>query len=235
MGSSWNLKRQTSTGTAEWPIKGWLLQAEKDIALVGSTDIIISGGIFFPQRSRGTWFESSSSRAYSFEIPAYDWWFLDGTVKAPISGSVDFLFGFRWNHTDTKVDYGDNSRDGYILDSYIPLIGAQFNQRFSASALVFRVVGSPLPWGRMTYHFWEPGRLVEYGEFPFSAKSSFLEFFADYRINCTRDVVLVGFAKWNRQSVQTHEQSLSGDTSEPVSWDVDIRSWTLGADVSVVF
>lgn len=234
-GSSWTLKRESASGTAQWPLKGFWLGAEKDVALDGRFGILVSGGIFLPQRSRGAWFESPPSRYYSFEIPHYEWWYLDGTVKASVSGPLELLLGFRWDHTSTKVDYSDNTRDGYILDSYIPLIGAQISRRFSSGSFLARVVGSPFVHGRLTYHFWEPTRLYEYGDFPLASKSSFLEFLADYRINCTRDLLVGGFAKWNLHSVRTREQNLSGIASEPVSWDVDIRSWTFGADVSLTF
>jgi hypothetical protein len=67
-------------------------------------------------------------------------------------------------------------------------------------------------------------------------KSGYLmEFFADYSFKTGRDLSLGGFVKWNALRVKTSEKSLSGSTTEPVSWIVDIRSWTGGLTLSLGF
>jgi hypothetical protein len=234
-GSVWALQRQNSTGTAQWPLKGFWLGATKDITLDGGFGLLVSGGVFLPRRAEGSWVRSPDSATFGFEIPSYEWWNLDGMAKIPISGNFDLLCGVRWDHKSTRVDYTDNTSDDYILNSYIPLIGAQFNQRFSNGALLVRVVGSPIARGRMKYNFWTRSNYAEYGDFDINSGSSFLEVLADYRVKVGSELFVGGFAKWNSQQVRTGHKDLSGSTNESVSWAVDIRSWTVGADVSLDF
>ncbi len=233
-GSTWSLQRQDSTGTAPWPIKGFWFGAAKDVTLFGGLGIIGSGGIFVPWRSEGTWYESPGGRSFSFEIPQYDWWYLDGLVKCRVSGPFELLAGFRWDHASTRVNFSDNTSDDYVLNSYIPLIGAQINQRWPGGSLIFRVVGSPVVRGQVRYNFWDRLGSAEFGDFPVK-DSLFLEIFADYQVKLSGDVRAGGFGKWNALQVRTDTQKLSGSTAEPVSWTVNLQSWTFGVDASVYF
>ncbi len=234
-GSTWSLQRVVSTGTAPWPLKGFWFGAAKDVTLPGGFGIIASGGIFVPWRTRGTWYPSPAGRSFSFEIPYYNWWNVDGLVKCPVAGPFEFLAGFRWDHTSTRVEYNDNTSDDYILNSYIPLIGAQINQRFYGGSLLFRIVGSPLVRGQMKYHFWDRLGGAEFGDFPVK-DSSFLEIFADYQMRLANGVRVGGFGKWSALQVRTDTQRLTGsNTVEAVSWTVNIQSWTFGVDASLDF
>ncbi len=234
-GSTWALQRQGSTGTAPWPLKGWWLEATKEIALNQDFGLLISAGVFFPRRTSGTWFTTPLARSFDFEIPSYDWWFVDGLVKGCASGPLEFLAGLRWDHTSTRVDYSDNTSDDYILNSYMPIIGAQINQPFSNGSMLVRFVFSPVVWGQMKYHFWDRLGFAEFGDFRVNSNSFFWEILADYRFKLRDNLQVGGFAKWNSLRVRTDDQNLSGSTTESVSWAVDIRSWTFGGVVSLDF
>jgi hypothetical protein len=234
-GSSWALQRQASKGTATWPLKGFWFEATKEVALDTGPGLLVSGGVFVPSRSAGTWSSVPGSGAFAFDIPSYDWWFVDTLAKARVSGNFELLAGFRWDHTSTRVDYSDNTSDDYILNSYMPLIGTQVYQPFSNGSMLVRFVCSPLVFGKLKYHFWSRDGYAEFGDFPLNSKSSFLEVLADYRVRLTGDLHVGVFAKWNWLRVKTDERNLSGLTTESVSWGVDIRSWTLGGDVSLAF
>jgi hypothetical protein len=234
-GSSWALQRQASKGTATWSLKGFWFGATKEVTLDAGPGIIVSGGVFVPSRSAGTWSSVPGSAAFPFDVPSYDWWFVDGLAKASVNGNIELLAGFRWDHTSTRVDYSDNTSDDYILNSYIPLIGTQVYQPFSNGSLLVRFVGSPLVFGKLKYHFWSRDGYAEFEDFPLNRKSSFLEFLVDYRIKFTGDLHVGAFAKWNWLRVRTDERRLSGLTTESVSWGVDIRSWMIGGDVSLAF
>jgi hypothetical protein len=233
-GSTWSLQRQQSIGTAPWPLRGFWLGASKDFALDDCFGVLISGSAFFPQRSAGTWFADPLGRSFDFEIPSYDWWSLDGLVKSRISGNLEFLAGFRWDHTSTRVNYSDNTVDDYILNAYVPLIGLQIYRSFSTNCLLVRFVGSPIVGGRLRYHFWNRLGYAEFGDFDVR-NGYFMEFWANYALKIKGDLNLGGFVKWNALRVETSEQGLSGLTAEPVSWVVDIRSWTLGGTLSLGF
>lgn len=110
-GSTWALQRQASTGTAPWPLKGWWFEATKEVALDQGFSLLISGGVFLPRRTAGTWFTSPLTTSFDFEIPSYDWWFVDGLAKGCVSGPIELLAGLRWDHTSTRVDYSDNTSD----------------------------------------------------------------------------------------------------------------------------
>jgi hypothetical protein len=110
-GSTWAIQRQASTGTAPWPLKGWWFEATKEVALDKGFGLLISGGVFLHRRTSGTWFTSPLTRSFDFEIPSYDWWFVDGLVKGCVSGPLELLVGLRWDHTSTRVDYSDNTSD----------------------------------------------------------------------------------------------------------------------------
>jgi hypothetical protein len=233
-GSVWSLQRQTSTGTAAWPLSGFWLGARKDLVLTDDFGILISGSVFFPKRSAGTWREEPGPITFDFEIPQYDWWTLDGLAACRVAGDTEVLAGFRWDHTSTRVNYSDNTEDDYILNVYLPLFGMQLNKRFSNSSLLLRCVGSPWVGGRLKYHFWDNLGFAEFGDFRVN-NGYFLELFADCSIRIARDVSAGGFMKWNYLHVKTDEQSLSGSTTEPVSWVVDVRSWTFGASLACAF
>ena len=233
-GSIWALQRPTYTGTAAWPLRGFWLGASKDISLGDGFGALISGSVFFPRRSAGTWRDEPLTRTFDFEIPSYDWWSIDGLAKCSVAGDAEVLAGFRWDHTSTRVKYSDNTDDDYILNAYLPLIGMQLNKRFSDCSMLLRCVGSPWVGGRLKYHFWDNLGYAEFGDFRVN-NGYFLEFFADCSMRIAGALSVGGFAKWNYLHIKSDEQSLSGSTTEPVSWAVDIRSWTFGASLACAF
>ena len=233
-GSTWALQRQTSTGTAPWPLQGFWLGASENLTLDDGFGLLVSESIFLPQRSAGTWYQSPNSASVDFEIPSYEWWSVDGLTKSRVSGALELLAGFRWDHTSTRVKYSDHTDDDYILNAYLPLIGIQVNQPFSSGSMLVRFVGSPVVAGRMRYDFWTHTGYAEFGDFDVSG-GSFLEFFGDYFLKVTSDLSVGGFVRWNSLHVKTVERNLSGSTTEPVSWTIDIQSWTLGGTLSLGF
>jgi hypothetical protein len=234
-GSTCALKRTDSTGTAPWPLRGIWLGASKDLCIDEDYGLLVSGGVFLPRHSSGAWY-TAGRNPVPFEIPSYDWWSVDGLAKRRVSGPFEVLAGFRWDHTSTRVNYSDISYDDYILNAYLPVIGAQVNQRFSTGSLVVRFIGTPVVWGRLKYAFWAPSPLYEEeGDFPVIGGSSFMEFFAEYGAKIRGDLSLGGFVRWNALNVKTSDRPLSGFTNEPVSWNVDIRSWTIGANLCLEF
>ncbi len=233
-GSIWSLVHQDSIGTAPWPLRGFWLGATKDFTLESGFGALVSGSVFFQQRGAGMWFEEPAGRSFDFEIPSHDWWSVDGLGKCPISRDLDFLAGFRWDHVSTRVNYSDNTSDDYILNAYIPLIGLRIHHPSSTHCFLLRSVGFPVLGGRIRYHFWDRLGYAEFGDFDVTS-GYFLEFLADYTFNTGRDLNLGGFAKWNALRVKTSERSLSGSTTEPVSWVVDITSWTIGGTLSLGF
>jgi hypothetical protein len=233
-GSVWSLQRQTSTGTAAWPLSGFWLGARKDLVLTDDFGILISGSVFFPKRSAGTWREEPGPRTFDFEIPQYDWWSLDGMASCRVASGAEILAGFRWDHTSIRVNYSDNTFDDYVLNAYLPLIGMQLNKRLSNCSMLLRCVGAPWVGGRVNYNFWGDPATVEFGDFRVN-RGYFLEFFADCSMRIARDVSAGAFVKWDYLHLTTDEQSLSGSTTEPVSWAVIIRSWTFGANLACAF
>jgi hypothetical protein len=233
-GSTWALERQQSTGTAPWPLRGWWLGASTDVALGNRFGVLLSGSILFPQRGAGTWFTDPVATSFDFEIPQYDWLALDGLARGAICGGLDILAGFRWDHTSTRVEYSDDTRDDYILNAYLPLIGLQIRQQYRNSCMLFRFVGAPLVRGQLRYHFWDGRGYAEFGDFIVTG-GSFAEVLADYSLKFGDGLSLGGFVRWNALRVTTDEQSLSGSTTEPVAWVVDIRSWTVGGSLSLGF
>ncbi len=159
---------------------------------------------------------------------------MDGLVRGRVSNNFDVLAGFRWDHTSTRVKYSDNTDDDYILNLYIPLIGAQIHQAFANGELLFRILATPLVPGRLRYHFWDFRGFTEFGDFDV-AKGSFIEILSDYRFRISSDLGVGGFVKWNLLHVNTGVWNLSGSVSEPISWTVDIRSWTIGGSLSLGF
>jgi len=233
-GSVWALQRPDSTGTAAWPLRGLWFGASTDLSVDGGLGLIISGSVFLPQRRAGTWIQTPADNPFDFDIPSYDWWSVDGLAKYPATGSFAVLAGFRWDHTSIRVDYSDNTSDDYILNAYIPLFGMQICQRASSGSLLLRAVGTPWVGGRLKYNFWDRLGYDEFGDFGVSS-GDFLEIFADYSLKFRGDLSLGGFVKWNSLHVKTAERSLSGLNAEPVSWSVNIKSWTIGASLSLGF
>jgi hypothetical protein len=234
-GSIWALERQTSTGTATWPLKGFWVQATEELTFDRRFGLLVTTGFFIPRRMSGTWISRPSGATFGFDIPSYDWQFVDGIIKAGVSGGFDILAGFRWDRTSTRVDYSDNTSDDYVLNSYLPLIGAQVNRRFSDSSLLVRFIGSPLVYGTLKYHYWDRLGYAEFGDFRVNSKSSYFEILADYRFKLQSGIRAGGFVKWNWLRVRTDSHNLSGLTTESVAWAVDIKSWVIGGIVSVDF
>ncbi len=234
VGSTWTLERSNSIATASWPLRGYWLGATTELAPIDNVGLLVAGSIFFPQREAGTWRPEPGGAVYDFRIPSHDWWSLDGLARIRVAGGFDALAGFRWDHTSVRVDYVDNTSDDYILNAYLPLIGMQLDQRFFRGSLLFRVVGTPLLAGRMRYHYWDRVGYAEFGDFDVS-KGYFAEVFAHYSLKLSSDVNAGAFAKWNSLHVKTAEENLLGSIDDPVSWAVDIRSWTIGLNLSVGF
>ncbi len=90
-GSIWALERQNSTGTAVWPLKGFWVQATEDLAFDRNYGLLISAGVLIPRHTSGTWISRPAGTSFGFDIPSYDWWYLDGMVKAGIAGGFDVL------------------------------------------------------------------------------------------------------------------------------------------------
>ena len=234
-GASWALQRVDSTGTAPWPLKGFWLQVTDDFTFRDGLGLSLSGSVFFPKRSAGAWVNSPVPESVGFEIPSYEWWSLDALVTQRLLGSLELVAGFRWDHTSTRVDYSDNTFDDYILNQYIPFIGAQVSRPLSASSVLVRFVGTPLVPGSLRYHYWDPAfGYAEYGDFDVS-QGYLLEFLAEYRLRIACELSLGGFAKWNSLHVQTATRNLAGSTTDPVSWTVDRRSWVIGGSLSLGF
>lgn len=234
-GSIWALERQNSTGTATWPLKGFWFKATQELASDENIGFLLSAGIFVPRHMSGTWISRPDGATFGFNIPSYDWWSLDGIVKARVMRGFDLLAGFRWDHTSTRVDYSDDTSDDYILNAYLPLIGAQLNRRFSDSSLLVRFMGTPLYFGTVKYHFWDRLGYAEFGDFRINSKSTHLEVLADYRFKLQRGIFAGGFVKGNWLRVRTDSRNLSGSINESVAWAVDIKSWTVGGIVSLDF
>ncbi|MFH0823747.1 MAG: hypothetical protein V2B18_13440 [Pseudomonadota bacterium] len=230
--SVWSLQRRSGTGTAAWPLRGYWLGASTDLSLSAPLGLLVSGSVFLPQNSAATWYPEPVGTAYDFEVPSYDWWSADALAKYSVAGGLDVLAGLRWDHTSTRVSYFDNTDDDYILNAYIPLFGVQLSQRSSYGSLLIRAVGSPWVAGRLKYHFWTRTAYAEFGDFDANS-GYYAELFADYSLKITGNVGLGGFLKWNALHLYTAEQNLSGSNTEPISWSVDIKSWTFGASLSV--
>jgi len=235
-GSVWALRRPTQglIGTAAWPLSGFWLGACKDLVLSDDFGVLISGSVFFPKLSAGTWREEPGPRTFDFEIPQYDWWTLDGLATCRVAGATSLLAGFRWDHASTRVNYSDNTDDDYVLNAYLPLIGMQLNKKFSNCFALLRCVGSPWVGGRLKYHYWDNLGYAEFGDFRVN-NGYFLELFADCSWKIAGDLSVGGFLKWNYLHIKTDEQTLSGSTTDPVSWVVDVRSWTFGANLAFAF
>lgn len=234
-GATWVTNRQDgSTGTAEWPLRGYWIGASESIMPQERLGLLISGSVFFPHRGAGAWYTTDGIGAVDFEVPSYYWWSVDGLVRGSVSDNFDILAGFRWDHTSTRLKYSDDTDDDYILNLYLPLIGAQLHQQFAGGELLFRIIGTPWIPGRMRYHFWTSTNFSEFGDFDV-ARGSFIEMLLDYRFRMASNLNVGGFVKWNMLHVNTHENSLSGSTAEPISWTVDIRSWTAGGTLSLAF
>jgi len=234
-GSIWALERQTSTGTATWPLKGLWMQSTQELTLDRRFGLLLSTGFLIPRRMSGTWVSRPAGTTFGFDIPSYDWGYVDGIIKAGVSDGLDILAGFRWDRISTRVNYSDNTSDDYVLNSYLPLIGAQMNKRFSESSILVRFIGTPWVYGTLKYHYWDRLGFAEFGDFRVNSKSSYFEILADYRFKLRRGIRAGGFAKWNWLRVRTDSHDLSGSTSESVAWAVDTKSWVIGGTVSVDF
>jgi len=233
-GSTWALKRSDETGTASWPLKGLWLGISKDVACDRGFGLILSGSVFIPRKSAGAWFTQPLTSTFDFDIPSYEWWSADGLAKFRVAGDVDLLAGLRWDHTSTRVSYIDNTDDDYILNTYVPLFGLQVHQQSSNGSLLVRFVGSPWIAGRLRYHFWTGATYTEFGDFNV-INGYFMELLADYSVKVMGDLSVGVFARGNALHLNTAEKGLSGGTTEPISWTVDIRSWTLGGTMSLAF
>ncbi|AFM25519.1 hypothetical protein [Desulfomonile tiedjei] len=234
-GATWVTNRQGgSTGTAEWPLRGFWLSLSESIMPQDRFGLLLSGSVFFPHRGAGSWYTTGGIGAIDFEVPSYYWWAVDGFVRGGVSDNFDILAGFRWDHTSTRLKYSDNTDDDYVLNLYLPLIGAQLHQQFAGGELLFRIIGTPLVPGRVRYNFWTSTNFSEFGDFDV-ARGSFVETLLDYRFRMASNLNLGGFVRWNMMHVNTRENSLSGSTTESISWTVDIRSWTVGGSLSLGF
>ncbi len=234
-GSIWALQRQTSTGTASWPLRGLWAQATEELTFDKTFGLLVSAGIFVPRHVGGTWYSRPGTSSFDFEIPSNDWWLVDGIMKARVSGGFELLAGFRWDHTSTRVNYSDNTSDDYILNAYLPLVGARMNGRFPNSSLLIRFLGAPWVPGRMKYHFWDRLGFAEFADFRSNSQSSYFEVLADYRFKLRGDTFGGAFVKWNSLKVRTDSRNLSGSTNESVAWAIDIKSWVIGGVVSLDF
>ena len=233
-GSTWELQRVGSAGTASWPLKGLWLGATKEFTSCEDIGFLISGSVFVPRRSHGTWVESPRVTDFDFDISSYQWWSIDGLVTKRISGSFELLAGLRWDHTSTRIHYNDDTSDDYTLNTYIPLVGVQIAERSCNGTLLVRFMGSPVPFGELTYAFWTGQNYAESASFALS-KSHFMELFAEYN-RCVGGNLTAGlFVKWNSLSVKTSEGHLAGTGGEPASWNVDIQSLVIGGSICLGF
>lgn len=235
-GTRWasRFELEQSTGTAQWPLKGWWFGVCEDLTLLDGVGLVLSGSIFLPQRSAGAWFTSPLTETFDFEVPSYDWWSADGLARKRVSGPVALLAGFRFDHTSTRVNYRDNTLDDYILNIYLPLVGLQIDQIFSTGSLLVRFVGTPVMYGMLRYEYWDQEGYAEFADFRMSS-GCFGEIFAEYSRKLPGDLFVGGFVRWNSLSLKTASHNLSGGSTDPVLWTVRIQSWTVGGSLSLPF
>jgi hypothetical protein len=237
-GSTWTIHSQrqaaSATATAPWALKGLWLEVAEDLNFGNCYGALVSAGVFLPQSSSGTWRRSFPVDEVEFTVPSYEWWQLEGLVTRRVSGPLELVAGLRWDRTSVRVNYVDRTLDDYILAAYVPLLGVQLNQRSATNSALIRFVGSPLVRGGLKYHFWTGTGYTEIGDFGVS-DGSFMELLASYSLRVRTDLMLGGFVKWNALQLKTETSHLSGSITDPIWWDVDIRSWTFGGTVSLAF
>jgi hypothetical protein len=233
-GSTWAIERPASIGTAAWPLKGLWLGATEEFKRCDGIGLLVSGSLFIPRHSSGTWLPSPQGENYTFEIPSHEWWSIGGLVTTRVSGAFELLGGLRWDRSSIRVAYRDNTHDDYVLNAYIPLVGVQVAQQSCNSSLTVRFMGTPVVLGALKYHFWTGDGYTEYGDFALN-NSYFMELFAEYSWCMGNSITAGGFVKWNSFSAKTQESHLTGSTTEPVSWSVGIQSLVVGGSVSVGF
>jgi hypothetical protein len=233
-GSTWTIERADRTGTAAWPLKGLWLGATEEFTGCDGIGLLVSGSLFIPRHSSGTWLPSPQAADFNFEIPSYGWWSIDGLVTKRVSGAFELVGGLRWDHSSIRVAYRDNTDDDYILNAYIPLVGVQVAQKSCNGSLTVRFMGTPVVLGGLKYHFWTGDGYSESGNFA-PNNSYFMELFAEYSWCMGNNITAGGFAKWNSLSIKTRESHLAGSTTEPVRWGVGIQSLVVGGSVSVGF
>lgn len=234
-GTVWTLERTAVNSTAAWPLKGWWLGAAKEVNLNHSFGFLASGGIFFPRNSSGTWGDDSGFQTVKFDTSSYEWYSIDSLLKAHVAGPFDILAGCRWDRTSTRVDYADNTSDDYILNAYMPIIGALYRNTTPTGAFHVKMLYAPVVWGQMKYNFWDNRGFAEFGDFGINNNSFFAEAFAEYLVKFRPNMNVGAFAKWDALQAKTNKQGLSGMTNESVAWSVNVRAWTFGGTLSMTF
>ena len=175
---------------------------------------LISGSLFLPRRSAGTWLNELHTSTFDFEIQSYNWGSVDGLAKLRMCGGVDILGGFRWDHTSTRVRYSDNTDDDYILNAYLPLLGIQIGNNFSGGSFLVHFVGAPKVYGQLRYHFWDNQGFAEFGDFGIS-DGYFMELLVDYSMRFRGNMNIGGFVKGNSFHCKTDRQKPFRTLSRP--------------------
>lgn len=139
----------------ENPLRGAWLELTAQCSVSDRVGLLISGGMLAPSESGGAEQQTVAGTAAEYSLSGTSWGSIQGLVSYGLSDSFQVIGGFRWDHFNTRVDF---SRSPAFLDfklnTYVPLIGVQLDQRFFDGALITRIMGWPgtLP-GHMTQSY----------------------------------------------------------------------------------
>ena len=167
------------------PLRGTWFGVTAQGSLTDRVGVLVSAGMLAPTRSRGEDLETVSGTSVGDTLSGTTWGSIEGLMTYSVSGSLQAIGGFRWDHFDTRWRFSvvPTFLD-FELNAYVPLIGVQLDQRFFGGELITRIVGWPgvIP-GHMTQTYvGGPPIPVWNREEQTPNHGYFMEFFTEWKV-----------------------------------------------------
>ena len=225
------------------PLRGTWFGVTAQGSLTDRVGVLVSAGMLAPTRSRGEDLETVSGTSVGDTLSGTTWGSIEGLMTYSVSGSLQAIGGFRWDHFDTRWRFSvvPTFLD-FELNAYVPLIGVQLDQRFFGGELITRIVGWPgvIP-GHMTQTYVGGPSLPAWNrEEQTPNHGYFMEFFTEYRRTFFGSGSGGVFLRWNSLHAAADESGYDWRVANTtgtglVTQSFSRQSWTIGGSLTLDF
>jgi hypothetical protein len=218
------------------PLKGLWLGGSVRLRVADRLGCLISGGTLIPQKKAGT-IVSNIGLTADFAMDEEDWYLLEGLGTYQVADRFNFLAGFRWDHTSSRlhVTRPGDSFDDFVVNAYLPIVGVEVRQGRPENEAMFRLLGFPAVPGTIVFHNWSVNNTDASTSSQSFVRGYYLEALMQYRRHMHKGCNVGAFARWNFMYSATDAQPALSPDGETIRWLFQRKSWTLGIECSLDF
>lgn len=220
------------------PLRGVWMELSCHRAMTEQIGFTLTAGGIVPVHVNGLQRELVSAEINPLTMTSLSWGIVEGLFSYGVAGNLELLGGFRWDYFNSRfaLEIGGGEED-LLVNSYLPLIGVQINQKFYLGSLLVRVFGCPFVPGHMKWNYHSSSVFIGTSSHPLN-RGHFIEGLGEYTAR-VGDIALAGvFVRWNNLRAVTsggsYDWRFAGATgTNAQTLTQDRYAWTVGGTVSI--